>query len=118
MSKFIFGGYIALGGAYTLLHRGHVNMDIIYNRFSSRRKAIIDVMTAAFFYLFSGVFFWETLKVSWEAIWSGEKVGTGAGFDPQIWPIFVTICFGAFMILLQGTVGFIRNLKIAIKGGK
>jgi TRAP-type mannitol/chloroaromatic compound transport system permease small subunit len=114
VSKFVFGGYIALGGAYTLIHGGHVNMDIVYNRLSPRKKAIVDVITATLFFLFCGVFFWETLKVTWEAILTGQKVGTGAGFDPQVWPIFVAICIGALLILLQGTAGFIRNLRTAL----
>jgi TRAP-type mannitol/chloroaromatic compound transport system permease small subunit len=115
VSKFIFGGYIALGGAYTLLHGGHVNMDIVYNRLSPRKKAIVDVITATLFFLFCGVFFWEILKVTWEAILTGQKVGSGAGFDPQVWPIFITICIGALLILLQGTAGFIRNLRTVLR---
>ena len=30
ISLFIFGGYIVLGGAYTYLSGGHVNVDIIW----------------------------------------------------------------------------------------
>ena len=35
----LFAGYILLGGGYTLLHRDHVNMDIVYSRFTPRARA-------------------------------------------------------------------------------
>lgn len=31
------------GAGYTLLHRGHVNVDVIYGRLSDRRKAWLDI---------------------------------------------------------------------------
>ena len=51
-SLFIFGGFVVLGGGYTLYTNGHVNMDVFFSRLSLRRRAILDVVTSVFFFLF------------------------------------------------------------------
>ena len=57
VSLFLYGGYIALGGAYTHLIGGHVNVDIIWIRLSIRKRALLDVVTSGFAFLFLGVMF-------------------------------------------------------------
>ena len=32
------------GAGYTMLHRGHVNVDVVYGRFGARRQAWIDIL--------------------------------------------------------------------------
>ena len=48
----LFAGYILLGGGYTLLHRAHVNMDVVYVRLRPRTQAVLDVLTAAVVFLY------------------------------------------------------------------
>jgi TRAP-type mannitol/chloroaromatic compound transport system permease small subunit len=39
------------GAGYTMLHRGHVNVDVLYGRLSERRRAWIDIL-GTFIFLF------------------------------------------------------------------
>lgn len=40
-----------VGAGYTMLHGGHVNVDIAYGRFSPRKKAWVDILGTLFFLL-------------------------------------------------------------------
>lgn len=40
-----------VGAGYTMLHGGHVNVDIAYGRFSPRKKAWVDILGTIFFLL-------------------------------------------------------------------
>ena len=40
ISLFLYGGYIVLGGAYTFMAGGHVNVDIIWGRLPLRGRAL------------------------------------------------------------------------------
>ena len=51
-SLYIFGAMFMIGGAYTLLHGGHVNVDIVHTRLSPRARAITDIVTFVFFFIF------------------------------------------------------------------
>lgn len=116
MSSFIFGVSIMLGGGYTLLYRAHVNMDIIYNRFSIRGKAILNLITSFLFFSFALVLIWIGGKFAWESLKILETSSTT--WDPPIFPIKLTIPIGGLLLLLQGFSKFIRDLAAAIKGGE
>src|SRR3546814_19006289 len=58
ISLFIYGGYIALGGAYTYLAGGNVNVDIIWGPLSPRGRAVLELMPTGFAFLFPGLLFW------------------------------------------------------------
>lgn len=111
---FLCGVLYIIGGAYTLLHRRHIYVDAVYARFSLRIRAIIDLVTFPFFFLFVGILLWAGADRAWAAILIRET--SGSPWNPPIYPIFLAIPLGAFLILLQGLAKFIRDLSIAIRG--
>ena len=48
MAQFIITAYYILGGAYSVQLREHVRMDLLYDRFSEKTKAKVDVVTDFF----------------------------------------------------------------------
>jgi TRAP-type mannitol/chloroaromatic compound transport system permease small subunit len=111
----VFGAYGVLGGAYTLYLNGHVNVDIVYGRLPLRVRAIIDLVTSVFFFLFCGLLLWKGGEMAWDSLKIMER-GSSA-WAPPVYPIKLTIPLGAFLLLLQGTAKFIRDLLKVIKGG-
>jgi TRAP-type mannitol/chloroaromatic compound transport system permease small subunit len=114
MVTFIYAAYVLLGGGYTLLYGDHVNINVIYNRLSTRRKAFFDVITGTVFFLYSWILFWEGSKFAWDAIIRNRHTGTD--WNPPFYPILITLPIGAFLILIQGAAKFIRDLNTAVTG--
>jgi len=103
--------YFFLGGVYALRHNGHINMDVIYNRFSIRGKAIADLLTSLLFFLFIGILFCKGIEFAWESLTRLENSG-----PPLYWPIYPVKLFvpiASFLLLLQGVIKFVRVLIIA-----
>lgn len=114
ISKFLYGGYIVLGGAYTFMAGGHVNVDIIYGKLSPRGKAIIDIITSSVVFLFLGVLFWVSLErtiLSWQL---GET--TMSHWQPIYYPLRTTLPVGCFLFLMQVVAKLIRDIGIAVTG--
>ena len=111
---FIFAGYILLGGGYTLLHRDHVNMDIVYSRFSPRGRAWVDVATAAFVFIYCWVLLRESADMAIEALELGRHTGTD--WNPPQFPVLLSLPVGAFLLLLQAAAKFVSDLVLAITG--
>ena len=111
---FLAGAIYMMGGAYTLLHRKHVYVDTVYNRFSPRMRAILDLITFPVFLAFVLILLLAGAERAWFAIMIRE--GSGSPWNPPIYPILSTIPLGAFLVLLQGLAKFIRDLTLAIKG--
>ena len=114
ISLFVFGAYIVLGGAYTHLAGGHVNVDIFWGRLSLRGRAILDVFTSVFAFLFLGVLFWVSLKITINSWQLGET--TMSHWKPIYYPLRTTLPVGCFLFLMQVLAKFIRDIAIAIKG--
>lgn len=117
MSAMLFGTFIIIGGAYTLRDNGHVNMDVIYGRFSQKRRALLDLFTFVILALpFLGVMLWQGWATAWKSLITLERDSTQWG--PPIYPFRLMLPLGAFLILLQALAKFVRDLIIVIKGEK
>jgi TRAP-type mannitol/chloroaromatic compound transport system permease small subunit len=113
-SLFMYGSYIALGGAYTLLVSGHVNVDIFWGRLSPRWRSIVDVITSTLFFLFVGLLFKESLEATVNAWQIGEHTMTQ--WSPPYYPLRTSLPVASFLLLLQGLAKLIRDLNTAITG--
>ena len=114
LSTYPFAALILLGGAYVLRFRAHVNVDIFYTRVSPRARAILDIITSFFFYLFIGTLVWLGGQ---EAVYSVKINETSQTlFGPPLYPFKVGVAFGAILILIQGTAKLTRDWLQAITG--
>lgn len=103
-----------LGGAYSHYYKAHVRVDILYLKFSPRKRAILDVITFFFTFIYLGSLIWVGSIYSWESIKGLEKTGTP--WNPPVYPLKIAIPLGAALLLLQSIANFIRDLTFAIKG--
>ncbi len=111
---YVFAGYILLGGGYTLLHRDHVAMDIVYARLSPRAQATLDVLTAGFVIIYCVVLLRETAVMTYDAWETGQRAGSD--WSPPLFPVYLVLPIGAALILLQAIAKLIRDLHLAFTG--
>ena len=114
LTTFIFGGLILLGGSYTLRHRAHVNLDLLYRRLPLRPRAILDVCSHLFFFFFCGVLMWKGWEMAASSLVAGEH--TMSKWAPPLFPVKVAIPLGAFLMLLQGLSKYIKDFLTAVTG--
>jgi TRAP-type mannitol/chloroaromatic compound transport system permease small subunit len=114
MVTYLYAGYTLLGGGYTLLYGAHVNINVIYNRLSVRRRALLDVLTAVVFLLYVWILLFEGSKFAWDGIMRNRHSGTD--WNPPLYPVLLTLPIGAFLMFIQGVAKFVRDLNTAITG--
>jgi TRAP-type mannitol/chloroaromatic compound transport system permease small subunit len=98
-----------LAGGWAVREDRHVRIDLFYHRFSPRGKALVDCLTYPFFALYVVVMLWASSKYAWESLQLRET--TMSPWNPPIYPMKIIMTAGLFLILLQGTVRLIRNLR-------
>jgi TRAP-type mannitol/chloroaromatic compound transport system permease small subunit len=113
-TQHLFGSYAVLVGAYALRHRGHVNVEVFYERLSRRKQAILDLFTWSLFFLFCVILLWKGGEAALDSVMRLDRTNTP--WAPPLYPLKLTIPIGTLMILLQGTSFYIRDLYMAIKG--
>ena len=113
-SQYFFGAHFMMAGAYALRNHAHVNVEILYDKFSPRNRAMIDVGTSLFFFLFCGLLFWNGWELAWDSLLNLENSQTPWG--PPVYPAKLMLPLGGCLILLQGLVKLIRDTAFAISG--
>lgn len=71
----MFGMQYLISGAYAMLTESHVRVDIFYAPLSPRRKAVVDLLTSIFFFIFAGTL----LMTSWIFAMDALAVPNGNG---------------------------------------
>jgi TRAP-type mannitol/chloroaromatic compound transport system permease small subunit len=115
----LFAAQFLIGGAYTLLQKSHIRIDIVYNLLSDRGKLIFDLLIYLIVFLVPAVLFtWAGFHFAREAFATGEKLSTTNWFFPA-GPPKSLIPIGFFLLALQCVAEIIRNIKAlsARRGG-
>ncbi len=115
-SQRIFGTYFVLVGAYTLLKNGHVRVDIIYQRFSLRVRALLDLLNYTLLLIWSFVLIregWMFFMSSYEIREADEMV-----LAHPVYPVKFFLFVGVVLITLQGLKCLTISIFELVKGVK
>jgi TRAP-type mannitol/chloroaromatic compound transport system permease small subunit len=111
VAQFLMAAYYLLGGGYSMILEGHVRMDLLYGRWSAKRQAVTDAVTALLliFYLvflliggISGVKYALTYRQVNYTPWA-----------PPLAPIKIVMTLGIFLMLLQVIATFFKDIAKA-----
>lgn len=112
LSQLLFGSYALLGGGYLLISNGHVNVDLVYARWSPRTRAVVDIFTSLLFFLFAVVLLWQGSSLAFDSVSNWER--SHSAWNPPVWPVKLIIPIAAALLLLQGLVKLVDDILIAL----
>jgi TRAP-type mannitol/chloroaromatic compound transport system permease small subunit len=103
-----------------------VRVDVFWSSRSPRTRAILDLATSVFFFIYAGAFTYT----SWNFYWSSQAMlggGTLFGIElpgelsftdwgPPLYGVKFMMPLGGLLLLLQGIDWFIRDLHLVLTG--
>jgi TRAP-type mannitol/chloroaromatic compound transport system permease small subunit len=104
----MYGMQYMLCGAYAYREDQHVRVDVFYSKFSPRGKAIADIVTSIFFFIFILTMLWTGTRFALDAVNNGEVSFTEWGI--QYWVVKLTLPIGAALMALQGLSKLIKDI--------
>lgn len=109
------GSLYGLAFAYTHRYHGHVRVDVLYVRLSSRTKAIIDIIGTLFlFFPLLGFLINTSFAMTWRA-WAVGETSDITYWYPPLAPFRTMVLIGFCLLALQTMAQFIRDLY-ALRG--
>lgn len=102
-----------VGGAYALKHDSFVKLDLFYAGATTRTKAVLDVVTAPFTFLFLGVLIWRGIDAAELSIRLNQVTPTAVPIP--IYPIKTLIPITAAIVLLIVLKQFVRDIMTIIR---
>jgi TRAP-type mannitol/chloroaromatic compound transport system permease small subunit len=106
----MFGMQYMISGAYAYREDQHVRVDVFYSKCSTRGKAIADIVSSVFFFIFTITLLWTGWRFAADAVGNHESSFTEWGI--QYWPVKLTLPIGAALIILQGVSKLIKDIAI------
>lgn len=106
----MYGMQYMLCGAYAYREDQHVRVDVFYVKLSTRGKAIADIITSVFFFIFMVTMAWTGTRFALDAINNSEVSFTEWGI--QYWPVKIMLPLGAFLMVLQGLSKLIKDVVL------
>mgnify|MGYP001145942085 CR=1 FL=1 len=110
LSTYLFGSYFFLSGGYVFLREKHVRMDILYIKWSRRRKKIADIATFPLMVVYLGLFIYGGIKNIQYSLKFNEH--SNSLWGPPLAPIKIVIVIGALLLLIQGVSNLISDILI------
>jgi len=115
LSYMIGHSMMLLGAGYTLLHGGHVRVDLAYERFPERVKALVDfVLSVVIFFPLVGALTYRAYTQAITAFVRGTRSDFGI-WMPPMWPFRTFLAIGFTLLLIAGISWFIKSF-MALRG--
>ena len=108
LAQFTLAAYYMVGGAYSLQLDDHVRMDLLYDRFSDKTKAKIDVWTNFFLVFYLVCLLIGAISSTSYAIEYDQK--KFSEWNPSMIPIKLIMTGGIILMLLQAISIFFKDL--------
>ncbi len=109
VSTYLFLYVIFLGTAYALQQGAHIRVTFLLDRFGTKSKRILDIVTSLFCIVFTAVLVWQGSIMTWSAF--KENWTTPTMLNAPYAYIHLAIVIGSFLLLLT----FISNLLIQFR---
>lgn len=111
-AQFIMAAYYLLGGGYSMILDGHVRMDLLYGRWSAKKQALADALTATLLIFYIVFLLNGGISSVKYAVKYGQVNYTPWG--PPLAPIKIIMAIGIVLMLLQVIATFFKDLAKAL----
>jgi len=111
MAQFTMAAYYLLGGGYSMQLKAHVRMDVLYERWSLKKRAAVDAVTSGFLIFYLVVLLYGAISSTLYALEYGQK--NYSTWGPPMAPIKIIMTIGILLMLLQAVATFFKDLAKA-----
>jgi TRAP-type mannitol/chloroaromatic compound transport system permease small subunit len=111
VAQFTMAAYYLLGGGYSMILKGHVRMDLLYGRWSEKKKAVVDLFTGLFLMFYLVFLLYGAYSSIEYAIMYGQR--NRSAWAPLMAPIKIIMGTGVLLMLFQTIATFFRDLATA-----
>lgn len=108
MAQFIMVAYYLLGGGLSLQMGSHVRMDLVYDRWTPRGRAIADAITVLLLIFYLIMLIYGGYSSSIYAIEYGER--SYSSWRPYMAPVKIVMTIGIIAMLFQAVAELFKDI--------
>ncbi len=111
IAQMTMAAYYLLGGGYSMQLGAHVRMDLLYGRWSPKRRAFTDSITSLVLLFYVLTLFYGGVSSTQYALEYGQK--NYSVWAPPMAPIKIVMTLGILLMVLQVIATFFKDLAAA-----
>jgi TRAP-type mannitol/chloroaromatic compound transport system permease small subunit len=117
LTYMLYGSHFMLGAGYTLMRGAHIRTDLLFEKYSERKKGLVDTIAYLFFF-FPGLGFLllSGLDESIHA-WKIRELSEQTAWRPPLYPFKTVVPVAAALLIVQGVSELLKALY-AVKTGR
>jgi TRAP-type mannitol/chloroaromatic compound transport system permease small subunit len=116
MTYMLYGTLFMLGAAYALHKGAHIRTDFFWERFSTRKKGLIDSISYIVFFFPSLVMLLVISLNEATYAWQINETSDQTPWRPILWPFKAVVPLTCALLLIQGISEFLKSLYMARTG--
>jgi TRAP-type mannitol/chloroaromatic compound transport system permease small subunit len=113
MAQFTMAAYYLIGGGFSMMLGAHVRMDVLYSKWSPKKRALVDAITVICLIFYLVFLLIGGISSTWYSLEYGQR--NYSSWAPLMAPIKIIMVIGIFMMLLQAIATFFRDVA-KVKG--
>lgn len=98
VNKQLFGVFVLISGSYAMIHRNHIQIEMLYDHFPQKMKTVVRWLTLATALCFLGGLLWKSAVMALFAWQAGERA-TGV-FKLPLYPLKMVMPFSTALFIL------------------
>jgi len=116
IERMVGGTLFIMGFSWVLIQKAHVRVDLFYQRFSPRGKAILDA--TLYLLLVFPMWIWVMPRmIEWVQIsWAIHEQSSDSAWRNIIYPFKTVAPIAIFLLLLGLVATFIRDVRTIVRG--
>jgi TRAP-type mannitol/chloroaromatic compound transport system permease small subunit len=111
IAQMTMAAYYLLGGGYSMQLGAHVRMDLLYGRWSPKRRAFTDSITSLVLLFYVLILLYGGVSSTQYALEYGQK--NYSVWAPPMAPIKIVMTLGILLMVLQVIATFFKDLAAA-----
>jgi|SRR5687768_6980137 TRAP-type mannitol/chloroaromatic compound transport system permease small subunit len=116
VSYMMYAAIFMLGAHYTLAKGAHIRTDMLWEKFSPRKKGLIDAIAYIFFFFPAmALLFYASVDEAWASFKMGE-LSEQTPWRPILWPFKAIVPLTSLLLMIQGVSELLKSLYAARTG--
>jgi TRAP-type mannitol/chloroaromatic compound transport system permease small subunit len=109
----IYGTNFMIAGAYTLLHNGHVRVDVLYNNFAPKTRAWLEIFFYVVLMLPLCIILFYSTGIDFLYSVESREVSIQSSWHPPIYHYKFVMPLTFFLLILQSISQLAKNIMVA-----
>lgn len=116
LTYMFYAALFMLGSAYALLKGAHIRTDMLWDKYSDRKKGIVDCIAYVLFFFPSLILILFVSAGDAFYSWQIGERSEQTAWQPALYPFKAIIPLGVLLLLIQGVSEFLKSYYTARSG--